>query len=111
MQHYLKLFYDQGLVGIFQVQSTGISNYQFESFLKYHKMLIPPDPLQGQFEEAVKPMLDLKDQLGLQNSVAIRTRDLLLPRLISGRLSVDDRDLQLPPSMQQEPPEPEPAYA
>ena len=99
MQQYLKLFYDQGLVGIFQVQSTGISNYQFESFLKYHKMLTPADPLQEQFEEAVKPFLDLKDRLGLENSVVAQTRDLLLPRLISGKLSVEDLNIQFPPSM------------
>ena len=111
MQQYLKLFYDQGLVGIFQVQSTGISNYQFESFLKYHKMLTPPESLQRQFEEIVKPMLGLKDRLGLENSVAIQTRDLLLPRLISGKLSVEDLDIQFPPSMQEETTEAEPAHA
>jgi len=101
MQQYLKLFYEQGLVGIFQVQSTGISNYQFESFLKHHKMLTPPSDIQRQFEDVVKPMLDLKDHLGLQTTVAIKTRGLLLPRLISGKLSVDDLAIQFPPSMQE----------
>ena len=101
MQQYLKLFYEEGLVGIYQVQSTGISNYQFESFLKYHKMLVPPANLQRLFEEKAKPMLDLKDQLGLQNIVLTKTRDLLLPRLISGKLSVEDLDIQFPPSMQE----------
>lgn len=28
-----------------------------------------------------------------------KTRDLLLPRLISGKLSVEDLDIQFPPSM------------
>ncbi len=111
MQQYLKLFYEQGLVGIFQVQSTGISNYQFESFLKHHKMLTPPATLQQQFEDAVKPILDLKDQIGLENTVATQTRDLLLPRLISGKLSVEDLDIQFPPSMQEETTEPEAAHA
>lgn len=99
MQLYLKLFYDQGLVGIFQVQSTGISNYQFESFLKFHKMLIPPASQQSKFEDLVKPMLDQKDHLGLQISAAAKASDLLLPRLISGKLSVEDLDIQFPPSM------------
>lgn len=102
MHLYLKLFYDQGLVGIFQVQSTSISNYQFESFLKFHKMLVPPEGLQKQFDQIVRPILDQKDQLGLENSLAIKTRDLLLPRLISGKLSVEDLDIQFPPSMLEE---------
>lgn len=32
-----------------------------------------------------------------------KTRDLLLPRLISGKLSVEDLDIQFPPSMQEGP--------
>ena len=32
-----------------------------------------------------------------------QTRDLLLPRLISGKLSVEDLDIQFPPSMQDQP--------
>lgn len=32
----------------------------------------------------------------------VRTRDLLLPRLISGKLSVEDLDIQIPPSIQEE---------
>lgn len=31
-----------------------------------------------------------------------KTRDLLLPRLISGKLRVDELDIQFPPSMQTE---------
>ena len=111
MQQYLKLFYEQGLVGIFQVQSTGISNYQFESFLKHHKMLTPPGYLQEQFENAVKPMLDLKDQIGLKNAVATQARDLLLPRLISSKLAVEGLDIQFPPSMQEASAAPEVAHA
>ena len=111
MEQYLRLFYDQGLVGIYQVQSTGISNYQFESFIKYHKMLLPSVSLQRQFEENVKRMLDLKDRLGLENTVLTQTRNLLLPRLISGKLSVEDLDIQFPPSMQEEATQPQPAYA
>ena len=30
------------------------------------------------------------------------TRDLLLPRLISGKLSVEDLDIQFPPGMAEE---------
>ena len=33
----------------------------------------------------------------------IRTRDLLLPRLISGKLSVEDLDIEFPASMRDAP--------
>ena len=36
------------------------------------------------------------------NQTLTQTRDLLLPRLISGKLSVEDLDIQFPPSMQEE---------
>jgi type I restriction enzyme S subunit len=33
------------------------------------------------------------------NEVLTKTRDLLLPRLISGRLAVEDLDIRFPPGM------------
>jgi type I restriction enzyme S subunit len=40
----------------------------------------------------------------LSNSVEYltKTRDILLPRLISGKLSVEDLDIQFPPGMDEE---------
>ena len=40
----------------------------------------------------------------------IEARNLLLPRLISGKLSVEDLDIQFPPSMQEEAVKPEAAH-
>jgi len=95
----LKLYYDCDLVGIYQIQSTGISNYQFESFLKYQDIIVPPDTLQKEFEVKVKPMIQMKDRLGLANAALSKTRDLLLPRLISGKLSVETLSIRFPPAM------------
>ena len=39
--------------------------------------------------------------LQLQNELLMRTRDALLPRLISGKLSVENLDIQFPPSMEE----------
>jgi type I restriction enzyme S subunit len=41
----------------------------------------------------------LKISLDQQTRILTKTRDLLLPRLISGKLSVADLDIQFPPSM------------
>lgn len=93
MKYFLKLYYDQDLVSTFQVQSTGISNYQFESFLDYQTFLVPALSLQQTFNEKVLPMLRLKDNLSVATINLTKTRDLLLPRLISGKLSVENLEL------------------
>ncbi len=101
MKYFMKLYYDYDLVGIYQIQSTGISNYQFESFLKYQTIILPPDELQKKFEDIVKPIIEIRDSISLANIELRRTRDLLLPRLISGKLSVENLDIQFPPSMEE----------
>ncbi|NOG60057.1 MAG: hypothetical protein HND53_06110 [Proteobacteria bacterium] len=102
MRYYLKLYYDCDLVGIYQVQSTGISNYQFESFLNYQTIVLPPKELREKFDQLVKPLINEKDNLALANSKLLQSRNMLLPRLISGKLSVEDLDIQFPPSMLEE---------
>lgn len=102
MKYFLKLYYDYDLVGIYQIQSTGISNYQFESFLKYQTIVLPPDELQKKFEDIVKPIIEMRDGISLANIELRKTRDPLLPRLISGKLSVENLDIQFPPSMMED---------
>lgn len=58
---------------------------------------------EGRAREMLQPLNDLLGQkltLACANDRLARTRDLLLPRLISGKLRVDDLDIQFPPSMQ-----------
>jgi type I restriction enzyme S subunit len=101
MKYFMKLYYDYDLVGIYQIQSTGISNYQFESFLKYQTIVLPPDELQKKFEDMVKPIIEMRDGISLANIELRKTRDLLLPRLISGKLSVENLDIRFPPGMEE----------
>lgn len=66
------------------------------------KIYIPPTPLQAAFSQIVKPIYSQINLLSASNKRLTETRDLLLPRLISGKLSVNDLDIQFPPSMQDE---------
>jgi len=64
-------------------------------------LLVP----EGAAQAALQPLNDLLDQklaLARINDQLAQTRDLLLPRLISGKLRVDDLDIRFPPSMQAE---------
>ncbi|MEI7880934.1 MAG: hypothetical protein WCI95_08680 [bacterium] len=63
------------------------------------QILQPEDNLVEHFQ-AIAVSIDQQIE-SLSNSVEYltKTRDLLLPRLISGKLSVEDLDIQFPPGM------------
>ncbi|MBC8756427.1 restriction endonuclease subunit S [Kordia sp. YSTF-M3] len=86
-QFFHRIYYT-GEVSIFQVQSTGISNYQFEDFIHSQKVLVPSEVIQTKFKQTIAPMLEEVQVLGEKNNLLQQTRDLLLPRLISGKLQV-----------------------
>jgi len=61
---------------------------------------IAPARLQDAFANQVGPMQSLKEKLESACVELAKSRDLPLPRLISGKLRVDDLDIRFPPSMQ-----------
>ena len=56
-------------------------------------IFLPPDDLLEQFHKIVKPMFELIDENNAENQTLIRTRDAILPRLMSGELDVSDIDI------------------
>ena len=52
------------------------------------RMIIPPASLLQAFDKHEYPILNLTDKLKAQNEALIQQRDLLLPRLMSGKLEV-----------------------
>lgn len=82
-----------------------------QDIISKFQILLPTEALVKDFGNVVEPLLAMIHQIADCNRVLTQTRDLLLPRLISGKLSVEDLDIQLPPSMQAEATEPESAYA
>ena len=53
------------------------------------KLLLPTKKLIDAFVEKVSVFIELIDKLNLDNDNLIKQRDLLLPRLMSGKLKVD----------------------
>lgn len=70
------------------------------SLIGAQKLLSPTLELIGQFDEKTSPIFELVDTLTEQVGELSKNRDVLLNRLISGKLRVDDLDIQFPPSMQ-----------
>ena len=64
-----------------------------------NQFYFPEADLIAQFSKVADPIFDLKHRLQAQIEKLTQTRDLLLPRLISGKLSVEDLDIQFPLSM------------
>jgi type I restriction enzyme S subunit len=73
-----------------------------ERILKRLAFLVPPLELAAEFSGIIDPIFSQSNTLEMQNTHLTRTRDLLLPRLISGKLSVEDLDIQFPPGMAEE---------
>lgn len=63
------------------------------------QVFVPTKKLQEQFDEKVRYLIVAARQLKLVNSKLSKSRDLLLGRLISGKLSVENLDIQFPPGM------------
>ena len=93
LNYWLKFLYDSRMIERFQLQSTGIINFKYEYFLKKGPILVAPIELIKRFESIVKPMRDEIDKLALENVALLKQRDALLPRLMSGKLSVEGKEI------------------
>lgn len=91
LYYFLNYLYDTGMIEAYQVQSTGISNYQFEPFLKFQQIILPKDKLMQSFHDKAILMQKQIAILGQQNTHLRQIRDRLLPRLISGKLQVKEK--------------------
>ena len=58
-------------------------------------LVIPPDEQVAAFDYIVRPMIEVLQSMYRRNHNLRTTRDLLLPKLISGQLDVEDIDIDL----------------
>ena len=103
LYHWLKLS-----KSYFEMLATGSTFAELsKSTFKKMEILTPCENLASQFSSKVKPMFNTVEILLRENSILQQTRDRLLTRLISGKLSVEDLDIQFPPSMKDNAPDPQ----
>lgn len=57
------------------------------------QLVEPSAEISDAFERVVGPLLESAYAVAVQNRALARTRDLLLPRLVTGRLDISDVDL------------------
>ena len=80
----------------YQVQSTGIKNLKFSVLLDNELVIVPPLIIQEYFIKYIEPIKEGQENFALQNILLRRTRDLLLPKLISGEVEVSDLNITIP---------------
>ena len=74
---------------VFSTQTNGASQ-QFVglTFMRRYKILVPEKNVLFAFGERINPIIEQKRYLHKINQILTRQRDLLLPRLMSGKLEV-----------------------
>lgn len=86
-----------------ELSMTGASGRQRvqEDCFSFFLVKTPPNDVRLQFAEVMSPHFAQIQLLSLQNESLMKSRDMLLPRLISGKLSVENLDIQFPPGMEE----------
>ena len=87
-----------------ELSMTGASGRQRvqEECFSFFLVKTPPEEIRRHFSEIVQLHFYQINLLSREIDHLTKTRDLLLPRLISGKLSVENLDIQFPPNMAEE---------
>jgi type I restriction enzyme, S subunit len=103
LPQYFIYYLTLNMVTSLRQQATGavFDTIVVDTFRK-QKVVLPSKPILDQFIGVVSPLLEQLKLLQQQNEKLKKSRDLLLPRLISGKLPVDDLEIEFPPSMMKE---------
>lgn len=109
--HFIFEFLRASRESIFANNTGSAVPHANKEFINRLVLFIPQsDQLLIDFNKKYQAIFDHLVNFVEQNENLTKTRDLLLPRLISGKLSVENLDIQFPPGMQEESREPESAY-
>jgi type I restriction enzyme S subunit len=86
--YWMQFVYETRIIDRYQLQSTGIINFKFEYFLRKGDVLLPPKELMESFDSKVRIIHSKIEKLAMSIENLTKQRDLLLPRLMSGKLEV-----------------------
>ena len=90
LKHFLKSEYFQTQIRSF---ASGVAQMNFgPSHLKQMKIVAPPTKVGEMYEAMVAPIEELALNLTQKNSTLRATRDLLLPKLLSGEINLEQVD-------------------
>jgi type I restriction enzyme S subunit len=93
LSQHLTFIYGEGKTWEYQNQSTGIANFQTTHFLEKELVAVPDEKVIEAFASLVRPIVDRVHAAQIRGLAELR--DTLLPRLISGQLSLPEAHAQL----------------
>lgn len=100
MPYILFTVFNETFIDLADVSSNGTKMPRANwHFLQKVVLSIPPIELMEQFYKICMPILQQIEVLLNQIEILRQQKDSLLPRLISGKVPVEDLDIQFPPSM------------
>ncbi len=101
MLYILFTVFSEAFIDLANVSSKGTKMPRADwDFLKKTKLSLPPFELLEKFNEICNPLIEQMFYILEQIDLLEESKNNLIPRLMSGKLSVDDLDIQYPPSMQ-----------
>ena len=90
------LFYtlkSRNIQSTIKAHATGSTILHASSSIKYMKFALPTNEIMNNFFEMINPIISEKQILTDKNYNLSKTRDYLLPKLISGKVDVSDLDI------------------
>lgn len=92
---HIEEIYEDRRIMEYQTQSTGISNLKFSVFAERELVLLPVPDVRAVFDQHLEEMFGQIANLGERNRNLRQTRDLLLPKLISGEMDVSELEIDI----------------
>jgi type I restriction enzyme S subunit len=81
---------------VFEIRSaSNIVNYNWTAFLKFQKIKKPSETELEKFNKKIDPIFKQVYKLGNQNQYLKEARDILLPRLMTGMIDVENLEIEL----------------
>lgn len=87
---YWRYLYDKGVFFLYENGTTGIKNLDINGFLSGEEIILPPKDLILKYNDYCRSIFDKIFNNGLETEKLAETRDVLLPRFMSGELDVSN---------------------
>lgn len=98
---YIYQFVRANIENLIAKQSGGGQQHINKDIVGKEKILLPPLNLIEKYNHVVRPIFNQIRTLLYSTQANTQMRDKLLPRLISGKLSVEHLDIRFPPGMEE----------
>ena len=84
----LRFIHDTGIINQYETGTNGIKNFQYTIFSNDYKFVFPPPASLEKFNQIIHSIFNMMDNNSIQIQNLTKTRDILLPKLMSGEIRV-----------------------